>query len=66
MQRNMGLAVCERLPADVRELCNQMAKASAALHNYLQTVIQLGNNAEEDIKEVDEKIQYLETHEGEE
>lgn len=59
MQRNMGLAVCDKLPADTRDLCNQLAKASAALHNYLNVNIQLGINAEEDIEAVNTRIEEL-------
>ena len=59
MQRNMGLAVCEKLTSETRELCNQLAKASAALNNYIDTTLQIGRNAEEDINAVEERIQEL-------
>lgn len=59
MRRQMGLAVCDRLPADVRELCNQLAKSSAALDNYLDTSIRIGTSAEDDIEEVETQIQEL-------
>lgn len=50
MHRNMSLVVCDKLPVETRELCNNLAKASAALNNYLNTTIQLGITAEEDLE----------------
>ena len=64
MRRYMSLAVCEKLPQDVRELCNTSAKASAILDNYLASTIQLGANAEDDLVELDKQIQELQLEEG--
>jgi hypothetical protein len=64
MHRNMGLSVCDKLPLDIRELCNNLAKASAALHNYLNTTIQLGVNAEEDLEVTESRILELQTSMG--
>lgn len=63
MHRNMGLAVCDKLPLDTRELCNNLAKASAALHNYLNTTIQLGVNAVEDLEHAQEALLNLDNTE---
>lgn len=59
MKRQLGLAVCERLPQDVRDLCNQLAKSSAALSNYLTTNVRIGMTAEEDIEQVQAQIEEL-------
>lgn len=61
MQRNMGLAVCSKLPLETRELCNNLAKASAALNNYLTTVIQIGTNAIEDLEHAQQALIELDT-----
>lgn len=63
MQRNMGLAVCETVTPDIRELCNNLAKASAALNNYLNTIITMGRYAEEALEEVETTIQELQMKE---
>lgn len=63
MHRNMGLAVCDKLPLETRELCNNLAKASAALNNYLNTNIQFGITAEEDLEEAEEALLQIEGEE---
>ena len=59
MQRNLGLAVCDKLPAETRELCVNLAKASATLDNYLNTVVRNGLLAEEDIPVAENYIEEL-------
>lgn len=59
VKRNLGMAVCSTAPKELRDLCDQLAKAGAALQNYLNTNIRLGINAEEDIKEVESQIEEL-------
>lgn len=56
MHRYMGLAICDKVSAETRELCNNLAKASAALTNYLNTVIQLGITAEDDLVAAEEAL----------
>jgi len=65
MHRNMGLAVCDKLPVETRELCNNLAKASAVLHNYLNTNIQLGITAQEDLEQAEEMLLSVEEDGGE-
>lgn len=65
MHRNMGLAVCDKLPIETRELCNNLAKASAVLNNYLNTNIQLGITAQEDLEQAEEALLSLDEEEGE-
>ena len=59
MSRCMQLAVREKMTADQRELYIQLAKSSAALDNYLNTLITIGNIAEEDMNEVQQQIEEL-------
>ena len=59
MERCLGLAVCEKVPPETRELCNQMAKASATLKNYLDLIVQSGVWAEDEINEVKDRIEEL-------
>lgn len=61
MQRNLGLAVCDKLPAETRDLCTNLAKASAALDNYLNTVVRTGLIAEDDIPSTEAAIEELQT-----
>lgn len=61
MKRCMSLAVCEKLRQEQRELANNMAKASAALTNYLYTILRNANIAREDIADVQDAILELET-----
>ena len=56
MQRTLGLAVSERINPETRELCNQLAKASAALQNYLHTQVHFGTLAEEELSSVEEQL----------
>lgn len=64
LQRHMGMAVCERISSDDRELHNQLAKASSTLENYFVTLIQFGNNAEQDIALVEDRIKEIELNGG--
>ena len=59
MARCMKLAVYDKISADQRDLYIQLAKSSAALDNYLNTLIILGNIAEEDMNEVQQQIEEL-------
>lgn len=59
LARCMQLSVAEKLSADQRELYMQLAKSSAALDNYLNTLIILGRNAVEDTDEVQQQIEQL-------
>lgn len=63
MQRQLSLAVCEKLSPETRELCNQLAKASAALKNYLEYIMMVGRTSEEDIPNVQEEILNLQKEE---
>lgn len=56
MKRTLGLAVAENINPETRELCNQLAKASAALTNYLELHTRYGLMAEEEIPNVEEQL----------
>lgn len=59
LSRCMQLAVAENISAEQRELYIQLAKASATLDNYLNTIVVLGRTAEEDMDEVQKQIEDL-------
>lgn len=59
MTRCMQLAVSDRISPDLRDVYLQMAKSSATLENYLNTLIVLGTNAVEDKEEVSQQIESL-------
>ena len=61
MKRCMSLAVCEKLTQEQRELANNMAKASAALTNYLYTLVRQAEIARQDIEDIQDAILELET-----
>lgn len=56
MKRTLGLSVAENINPQTRELCNQLAKSSAALHNYLDLHTRYGLMAEEEIPNVEEQL----------
>lgn len=56
MKRTLGLAVSENMPEQTRELCNQLAKSSAALTNYLELHTRYGLMAEQEIPDVEEQL----------
>lgn len=60
MKRTLGLAMSERLKFEDRELCNQMAKAGAALQNYLNFIAQRASMAEQDLEATNNAIEELE------
>ena len=59
LSRCMQLAVAENISAEQRELYIQLAKASATLDNYLNTLLVLGRNAAEDIDTVQQQIESI-------
>lgn len=59
MTRCMQMSVYEKATAEQRELYIQLAKASAALDNYLNTIVVLGRTAEEDMDEIQKQIEDL-------
>ena len=59
MARCMQMAVYEKSTAEQRELYTQLAKASAAFDNYLNTIVVVGRIAEEDKEEVQKQIEDL-------
>nr|DAH32838.1 MAG TPA: hypothetical protein [Caudoviricetes sp.]DAH94603.1 MAG TPA: hypothetical protein [Caudoviricetes sp.] len=59
MQRHLSLAICDKLSSEDRELNNNLAKSAVALSNYLDTTIQFGRIAEEDIEQINERIEQL-------
>jgi hypothetical protein len=66
MHRHMTLAICDKLSVEDRELNNSLAKSAAALSNYLETLVQMGRIAEEDVAQLGEQIEEVMTHKEEE
>lgn len=56
MKRALGMAVAQNIDPQTRELCNQLAKAGAALNNYLELHTRYGLMAEEEIPNVEEQL----------
>ena len=61
MHRHMTLAICDKLSVEDRELNNSLAKSAAALSNYLETIIQMGRIAEEDVEQINDRIEELQS-----
>lgn len=66
MHRHMTLAICDKLSVEDRELNNSLAKSAAALSNYLETLVQMGRIAEEDVAQLGEQIEEVMAHKEEE
>ena len=65
MHRHMTLAICDKISAEERDLNNNLAKSAAALSNYLETIMQMGRIAQEDVTAINDQIESLQAR-GEE
>ena len=59
MKRCMSLAVAENVDASLRDLGNQMAKASSVLEKYLNLQKQYGEIAKNDLEEINKEIEEI-------
>lgn len=62
MHRHMSLAICDKISVEDRELNNNLAKSAAALSNYLETIIQMGRIAAEDVAQINDRIEEVQAH----
>lgn len=65
MARYLGLAVSDKVSADNRDLYNRLAQASAALDSYLAFIRLRGQQARDELPEVEDQFEQLKTQESE-